>query len=55
MVSVYGGSNNIQSQIKLIQRGADIITGTPGRIIDLMNRNVIILDYFEVICLDEAD
>ena len=35
--AVYGGAN-IQTQIKSIQRGSQIIVGTPGRVIDLIKR-----------------
>ena len=51
---VYGGQS-IEQQIKNIKRGADIIVGTPGRIIDLLERNVLNLKNLEYFILDEAD
>lgn len=51
---VYGGQS-IEQQIKNIRRGADIIVGTPGRIIDLLERNVLDLTNLEYFVLDEAD
>ena len=51
---VYGGQS-IDQQIKNIKRGADIIVGTPGRIIDLLERKVLNLKNLEYFVLDEAD
>jgi ATP-dependent RNA helicase DeaD len=51
---VYGGQS-IEQQIKNIKRGADIIVGTPGRIIDLLERKVLDLKNLEYFVLDEAD
>lgn len=38
-----------------IERGVDIVVGTPGRLIDFLNRGVLDLSCLETICLDEAD
>lgn len=54
IVPVYGGSG-IDAQIRAIRRGANIIVATPGRLIDLMERNVIDLSFVENVVLDEAD
>ncbi len=51
---VYGGQS-IEQQIKNIKRGADIIVGTPGRIIDLLERKVLNLKELDFFVLDEAD
>jgi ATP-dependent RNA helicase DeaD len=54
VLPVYGGQS-IEQQIKNIKKGVDIVVGTPGRIIDLLDRkalNISKLDYF---VLDEAD
>ncbi len=51
---VYGGAN-ISTQIKSIKSGAQIIVGTPGRIIDLIKRKVLKLKEIEHVVLDEAD
>lgn len=53
-VSVYGGAD-IRDQINKLKNGAQIIVGTPGRIIDLIDRNVIKLSELKVSVLDEAD
>lgn len=52
---VYGGSP-IGKQIERIKRNQpQIIVGTPGRLLDLMNRNVLKLDELKTLVLDEAD
>jgi ATP-dependent RNA helicase DeaD len=38
-LAVYGGTE-IRSQIYDIKKGVDIVVGTPGRIIDMLNRSV---------------
>ena len=53
-VSVYGGAD-IKDQITKLKNGAQIIVGTPGRIIDLIDRKVIKLTQLKVAVLDEAD
>ena len=52
--AIYGGSR-IEEQKQIVSRGLDIIVGTPGRLIDFMDRGVIKLDDLEATCLDEAD
>lgn len=54
LVTIYGGVS-IGNQIKDIKKGAQILVCTPGRLIDLMNRNVIKLDQVKTLVLDEAD
>ncbi len=53
-VAIYGGAN-IEEQIKTIKRGIDIIVATPGRMIDLLEREEISLQSLEMVVLDEAD
>ena len=53
-VAIYGGAN-IEEQIKTIKRGIDIIVATPGRMIDLLERQEISLQSLEMVVLDEAD
>jgi len=50
----YGGVP-IMSQINVLRRGLDIVVGTPGRIIDLINRGALVLSEVQFIVLDEAD
>lgn len=54
VLPVYGGSS-IESQIKGLRRGVQIIVATPGRLIDLINRKTVNLENVKYIILDEAD
>jgi ATP-dependent RNA helicase DeaD len=54
IVAVYGGAS-IRDQIRDIQRGAQIIVATPGRLLDLIGRDVLDLTTVDVVVLDEAD
>ena len=54
VIPVYGGSS-IQSQIRSLKEGAQIIVATPGRLIDLINRGVVKLENVHTVILDEAD
>lgn len=54
ILPVYGGSS-IESQIRALRRGVQIIIATPGRLIDLINRGVVHLDQVNTVVLDEAD
>ncbi|MDB4656095.1 DEAD/DEAH box helicase [Flavobacteriales bacterium] len=53
-VAVYGGTS-IDGQIRDIKRGAQVIIGTPGRTVDLINRRVLKLQDVNFVVLDEAD
>lgn len=54
IIPVYGGSS-IESQIKAIRKGAQVVVATPGRLIDLIKRGVVKLDKVNTVILDEAD
>jgi ATP-dependent RNA helicase DeaD len=54
VLTVYGGQS-IDRQIKTLQRGAQMVVGTPGRIIDLLERGDLKLDAVRWVVLDEAD
>ncbi len=54
LLPVYGGSS-IESQIRSLKRGVQIIIATPGRLIDLINRGVVKLEDVHTVVLDEAD
>lgn len=54
VVPVYGGTD-IRTQVRDLKRGANIIVGTPGRLIDHINRRTIVLDSISRVVLDEAD
>lgn len=51
---VYGGAD-IGRQIKQIKNGAQIVVGTPGRMLDLIRRKALKLHEVETLVLDEAD
>lgn len=53
-LTVYGGSP-INTQIKKLREGVDIVVGTPGRILDLIKRKVLKLQLVDYVVLDEAD
>ena len=54
VLPVYGGSS-IESQIRALRDGVQIIVATPGRLIDLINRKVVNLSDVHTVVLDEAD
>jgi len=54
VLPVYGGAS-IERQIRELQHGAQIVVGTPGRVIDLMKRQVLNLACIKIVVLDEAD
>ncbi|MDD3165303.1 MAG: DEAD/DEAH box helicase [Oscillospiraceae bacterium] len=53
-VPVFGGQS-IMLQLGKIRHGADVIVGTPGRVMDLIRRGELKLDSLEFAVLDEAD
>jgi superfamily II DNA/RNA helicase len=54
LAAMYGG-RNLDAQVKVLRKGVDVIVGTPGRIIDLGQRNELFVDKLQVVVLDEAD
>jgi len=53
-VACYGGKP-IRGQIERLKRGADVVVGTPGRVLDHMSRGTLILEQLQCVVLDEAD
>lgn len=53
-LAVYGGTN-LDSQIKKIEAGIEIIVATPGRLIDLIDRKAINVASIQRVVIDEAD
>jgi ATP-dependent RNA helicase DeaD len=53
-VPIYGGKP-IRGQISKLQRGADVVIGTPGRVLDLIGRSALDLRSIKIVVLDEAD
>lgn len=54
VLPVYGGQP-IERQMKALSRGVQIVIGTPGRVIDHINRGTLSLDSVSLVILDEAD
>ncbi|MBI9033038.1 MAG: DEAD/DEAH box helicase [Bacteroidales bacterium] len=53
-VCIYGGVDQ-EPQIESLQKGADILVATPGRMFDLVNQQHIYLDRIDTLVVDEAD
>lgn len=49
------GGNSLREDIKALENGAQFIVGTPGRIFDLVNRNVLDRSCIRCLIMDEAD
>jgi superfamily II DNA/RNA helicase len=54
VLTVYGGVG-YDHQLDTLKSGVDVVVGTPGRLIDLMNRRALDLSHIKVLVLDEAD
>jgi len=53
-VVVYGGAS-FGGQAREVEKGADVVVGTPGRLIDMVDRGKISLSRVKYLCFDEAD
>ncbi len=54
VVTVYGGAS-MSMQINALRNGANIVVGTPGRVLDLIERRELRLSNLKFVVLDEAD
>lgn len=54
VVPVYGGAS-IETQIRELKHHAQIVVGTPGRVIDLINRKKLNFSFIKWLVLDESD
>lgn len=54
VAAIYGGAS-ISEQAREVKRGAQIIVATPGRMKDMINRNMVDISKIEYAVLDEAD
>jgi ATP-dependent RNA helicase DeaD len=54
VLPIYGGQPIVR-QLKVLQRGVDVVVATPGRALDHIGRGTLRLDGLEVVVLDEAD
>ncbi len=53
-VTIVGGRSD-KPQVAAIRRGAQVLIGTPGRVLDLLNQGALLLNQLRVLVLDEAD
>jgi len=53
-VVVYGGADS-KYQMNELERGCHILVATPGRLIDMMERNKVCVSNIKYLCIDEAD
>ena len=53
-IAIYGGQD-IETQIRMLKKGVQIVIGTPGRIMDHLRRKTLKLDNVKMCVLDEAD
>lgn len=53
-VTIYGG-RPYEEQIEALHQGADVVVGTPGRLLDLYDRGELVLSAVAILVLDEAD
>ncbi len=54
VLTVYGGVP-YEPQLDALASGVDVVVGTPGRLIDLVNRGSLVLSHVQCLVLDEAD
>ncbi len=54
VLTVYGGVP-YEPQLEALQTGVEVVVGTPGRLIDLMNRRALDISHVKSLVLDEAD
>ncbi|WP_188037750.1 DEAD/DEAH box helicase, partial [Actinotalea sp. JY-7885] len=54
VVLLYGG-RAYEPQVEALSRGVEVVVGTPGRMIDLMNQGILDLTRVRTVVLDEAD
>ena len=54
VLAIYGGQS-YETQLRALRRGVQVVVGTPGRVIDHINRKTLDLSQLECLVLDEAD
>jgi ATP-dependent RNA helicase DeaD len=54
VLPIYGGQG-YQHQVRMLKRGVQVVVGTPGRLMDLMEKGLLKLDSLKAMVLDEAD
>ncbi len=54
IATIYGGAS-IENQAREVKRGAQVVVATPGRLNDMIRRNMVKLNQVNIVVLDEAD
>jgi translation initiation factor 4A len=54
-VHAFIGGTSIKADIKNLNEGVQVVVGTPGRVLDMMNKTLLKLNYLKIFVLDEAD
>ncbi len=54
VLPIYGGQG-MDTQLRQLRRGAHVVVGTPGRVMDHLRRGTLKLDQLQTVVLDEAD
>jgi ATP-dependent RNA helicase DeaD len=54
VLPLYGGAP-MHQQVRALQRGVDVVVGTPGRVLDHLRRETLKLESLQILVLDEAD
>lgn len=54
-VQAFIGGTSIKADIKNLEDGVQIVVGTPGRVLYMMDKNILKLNYLKIFVLDEAD
>jgi len=49
------GGTNVRDDMRSLESGAHVVVGTPGRVMDMINRRALRTDYIKIFVLDEAD
>jgi translation initiation factor 4A len=49
------GGTNVREDMQKLREGIQIVVGTPGRILDMINRTALRTETIKIMCLDEAD
>jgi len=54
-VAAFTGGSDIRRDLKILHTGADLVVGTPGRLVDLLSRKALHLEEVKAVVVDEAD
>lgn len=49
------GGTSVRDEIKILSKGVHVIVGTPGRVLDMIKRGYLKVDYMRILIMDEAD